>query len=121
MQVARGVGRLPACQGWLTADIHPAPAAAVSPANRFVINFRWFHDLSLAIFSESCVYANGRGTDVNIDSHRGGKVPAAGNIVGGAGSIWLLSLLALATARWPSLCAEQLAAGSSCSTAVVAA
>ena len=43
----------------------------------FVVNFRWFHDLSLAIFSESCAYASGRGTDINIDSHRGGQ-PRAG-------------------------------------------
>jgi hypothetical protein len=39
---------------------------------RFSVNFRWFHDLSLAIFSESCVFANGAGADINIDSHRGG-------------------------------------------------
>lgn len=39
---------------------------------KFTINYRWFHDLSLAIFSESCVYANGRAADINIDSHRGG-------------------------------------------------
>jgi hypothetical protein len=54
---------------------HPCPSTFRPSTRRlrsFTINFRWFHDLSLAIFSELCVYANGRAQDINIDSHRGG-------------------------------------------------
>ncbi|KAL4422481.1 hypothetical protein ABPG75_008678 [Micractinium tetrahymenae] len=40
--------------------------------NFTISNYRWYHDLSLAIFSELCVFSNGKGVDVNIDSHRGG-------------------------------------------------
>ncbi len=57
----------------------------------FNINYRWFHDLSLAIFSELCVYANGRAADINIDSHRGG-VWVCGLRGGGC---WLLLLVVL--------------------------
>lgn len=45
------------------------------PRSFTISNFRWYHDLSLAIFSEVCVFSNGRGVDINIDSHRGGGWP----------------------------------------------
>lgn len=51
----------------------PATRLPLTSRSFTISNFRWYHDLSLAIFSESCVYSNGRGVDINIDSHRGGE------------------------------------------------
>ena len=39
---------------------------------RFTLKDLWYHDISLAVFTESCVYSNGNGKDINLDSHRGG-------------------------------------------------
>ena len=74
----------------------PAPL----PCSFNVANWKWYHDISLAIFTESSVYSNGRAFDMNIDSHRGG------GWVGGGGAPAMSQFTALQLScptLWPPL------------------
>ncbi|PSC74164.1 sugar phosphate phosphate translocator [Micractinium conductrix] len=67
---ARGVGAVAEMNGHHGIWVQASSNVLVTDFN--IKDYRFYHDLSLAIFSESCVFSNGRGFDVNIDSHRGG-------------------------------------------------
>ena len=60
------------CQPACLCAVCPAALASPPPCSFNVANYKWYHDISLAIFTESSVYSNGRAFDMNIDSHRGG-------------------------------------------------
>lgn len=54
---------------------HAASASSSSPppaCRSFAIGATYFHDATVSVFSENCVYSNGWGVDLNIDLHRGG-------------------------------------------------
>ena len=92
-------------------------------------DYRFYHDLSLAIFSESCVFSNGRGFDVNIDSHRGGACGLLVVVVcvfvwwgGGCGGVcvwwwWGRSACAAADAGSGTAAGDHLAAGARAASA----
>ena len=59
---------------------HPAqrthalcPPASLPDSCSFNIANTYMHDLTFAVFSENSVFSNGRGNDINVDMHRGGK------------------------------------------------
>ena len=48
-------------------------ATRAAPHHRCVCHAADMHDITFAVFSENCVFANGEMLDGNVDFHRGGE------------------------------------------------
>lgn len=52
--------------------ILPSTFCPPPPPRSFNFHSRFIHDLTLDVFSQECVYNNGRGKDMSLDMHRSG-------------------------------------------------